>query len=395
MKFFQFLVLTTIGLSSAAWAHLPTEVGCDARTMGLPKNEKFIFSAKKEKRFNEIIDRIAGLFKDEVRLRGSNLKIIKDWKSKEQNAYALQTRSDWEVHILGGYYRHKDITDEGLAEVVCHELGHHLAGAPYKMFQSAYGPSFGWASTEGQADYWGFSVCLKKYFEAYPQEVKIKDKFAKNKCDKNYEEQADRNICYHLSNAALSSATMLESFSSDPVINFSQKTDPLVTSVNSSSHPATQCRYDTYMAGALCQVEDPNRSSIDPADFSNILCANKNEDEIFYTNNRPKCWFNGQVALTNSDYTYEPKINSLALSFKFMSFLPSGEFTFRIIPINETQLYVKAPFIEVRRNLPQLSLANELIHLDLKRKVDTHLYFNLEVIRRNQLIYKEQIQVRI
>lgn len=395
MKLVQFLVLTTLSLSSVAWGHLPTEVGCDARSLGLPKNDKFIFSAKKEKRFHQIIDRITGLFADEVRLRGSKLKVIKDWKSKEQNAYALQTSTDWEVHVLGGYYRHKDITDEGLAEVVCHELGHHLAGAPYKMFQSGLGPSFGWASTEGQADYWGFSVCLKKYFEAYPEEVKIKDKFAKDKCDKNYDEEADRDTCYHLSNAALSSATMLESFSSDPVTNFSQKTDSRVTNINSSSHPATQCRYDTYIAGALCQVEDPNRTSVDPADFSNILCANKNQKEITYTNNRPKCWFNGQVALTESDYIYQPKTNSLTISFKFMSFLPSGEFTFRIIPLNETSLYVKAPFTEVRRNLPQLSLGWELINLDLKRKIDTQLFFNVEVIRHQQLIYKEQIQVQI
>lgn len=39
--------------------------------------------------------------------------------------------------------------------MLCHELGHHLGGAPFK-------PDISWMSTEGQADYFSGSTCLKK-----------------------------------------------------------------------------------------------------------------------------------------------------------------------------------------------------------------------------------------
>ena len=41
--------------------------------------------------------------------------------------------------------------------IYCHELGHFIGGAPFKK-----NPGSTWASTEGQADYWATSVCLRR-----------------------------------------------------------------------------------------------------------------------------------------------------------------------------------------------------------------------------------------
>ena len=78
------------------------------------------------------------------------------------NAFAKQGASTWEVHMYGGLARHQAVTADGFALVVCHELGHHLGGAPQKV------DWFGrlrWASNEGQADYWGTAKCFRKLLE--------------------------------------------------------------------------------------------------------------------------------------------------------------------------------------------------------------------------------------
>ena len=47
--------------------------------------------------------------------------------------------------------------------MICHEVGHHLGGAPFmpKYYEDYY---LFRGSSEGQADYYATSNCLKKWF---------------------------------------------------------------------------------------------------------------------------------------------------------------------------------------------------------------------------------------
>ena len=76
-----------------------------------------------------------------------------NWDDETVNAYAWKEGSTRHVAILGGLMRHKAIQGEGLALVLAHELGHHYGGEP--TYSSGL-------SCEGQADYWGASVGMRK-----------------------------------------------------------------------------------------------------------------------------------------------------------------------------------------------------------------------------------------
>lgn len=62
------------------------------------------------------------------------------------------------INIFGGVIDLPQMSIDGLATVICHEIGHGLGGAPYDHEGS---------SVEGQCDYYATSICLQKIFETY------------------------------------------------------------------------------------------------------------------------------------------------------------------------------------------------------------------------------------
>ena len=115
-----------------------------------------------EEEFNSILDRIEEMYTPIIAEFGATLSVARSWSDGTVNAYARQLGSTWEIAMFGGLARHETITGDAFALVACHELGHHIGGAPKKS--SWYGGSM-WASNEGQSDYWGAMKCLKRYME--------------------------------------------------------------------------------------------------------------------------------------------------------------------------------------------------------------------------------------
>ena len=62
----------------------------------------------------------------------------------------------YKVIMFGGLARRPEITADGFLLVVCHELGHHLAGYPFID---------DWAANEGQADYFATQSCTKNIWQ--------------------------------------------------------------------------------------------------------------------------------------------------------------------------------------------------------------------------------------
>jgi hypothetical protein len=73
------------------------------------------------------------------------------------NAQAFVAQRSRRVRLYGGLVRHRRIGLAGLALVLAHETGHHLAGPPYL----AYYP---WLSSEERATEWAVTVGLEKVF---------------------------------------------------------------------------------------------------------------------------------------------------------------------------------------------------------------------------------------
>ncbi|OHU86987.1 MULTISPECIES: hypothetical protein [Pseudoalteromonas] len=251
-----------------------------------------------EAEFNRIIDEVNIYYEPLVNSHGANLVWKRNWNDDTVNAYAMQQGNNWIVSMFGGLARAPEVTADGFALVVCHELGHHLGGFPFKGTR--------WASSEGQSDYFASHSCAKKIWSnddnsQYRYSV---HPTAKRQCDATYGSYYEQNLCYRTSMAGLSLAKLLAAGRGQHV-SFDDR-DRSVVSQTYENHPQPQCRLDTYVEGALCKIEDDSflipgkdaalgRQSIyAELESARNHCASisktldvPNANDAF----RPKCWY--------------------------------------------------------------------------------------------------------
>jgi hypothetical protein len=230
------------------------------------------------------------IFKDDY---NADLVIERDWEDGTVNAYAQQNGNKWIVKMFGGLARHPETTLDGFRAVICHEIGHHIAGAPKK--KSWYGTT--WASNEGQSDYYATTKCLRKLYlkekhlaetlQIY-SDIKNTDeeKLAKKECDSVYKDINDKAVCYRSSLAGKSLARLLGSLRGNSNVKYSTP-DTNVVSTTNHNHPAAQCRLDTYFQGALC-INDHDKL----ADENDVRLGYCTVSEGYKIGNRPQCWYN-------------------------------------------------------------------------------------------------------
>lgn len=263
-------------------------------------------------KFNHIIDKAEKIYAPIIQSHRGKLVFNRLWKDNTVNASANQDGSTWEVNMYGGLARRPEVTPDGFAMVVCHELGHHLGG--YAFVNES---EMTWAANEGQSDYFATHACAKELWKDEP-EVNAKARetvkpFAKKVCDTNYSQQLDKDICYRTSNAGLSLATLLAKLRQSPAPKF-ETPDTSVVDVTFDNHPEAQCRLDTYLAGSACTV--PFQKSSIPAKKLSDKFGVEAEKEAgrvsclardgWVTAQRPRCWFKpflefeGLIAQTHS-----------------------------------------------------------------------------------------------
>jgi hypothetical protein len=199
-----------------------------------------------QEEFMKISGDIEAIYAPEISSRGAKLIMQKAWESSTVNAYAQREKDEWKVILLGGMARHKHMTSDGFALIVCHEIGHHLGGFP--LYD---GIDIGWASNEGQSDYFSVMKCLRRYWETADNSAAIAGKVIppklKNEC-------RDEALCIRTGLAGLSAATLfadLAWFSGKPKF---ETPDTRVVKVTYGAHPKAQCRLDTYLQSSLCEV---------------------------------------------------------------------------------------------------------------------------------------------
>ena len=259
-------------------------------------NDLWISAAQKsglngvsEEDFNAILDRVETLYKPIIEEKGGNLIVTRNWESGTVNAYARRVGKNWEISMFGGLARHETITADAFALVACHELGHHIGGAPKKT--SWWGGAY-WASNEGQSDYWGSMKCLRRYMEKDNNEEIVAqmsdvDEFAKTKCEELYSSNANElAMCIRGAMAGLSLGNLFRALRRmETKLSFTTPDTRVVPRTN-HNHPAPQCRLDTYFAGSICDKSyDQEVSQTDP---DQGVC---NRAESAENGLRPLCWF--------------------------------------------------------------------------------------------------------
>lgn len=266
----------------------------------LEDNPKIIYRVSPSD-FHRIIARVKREFEPIVRSYGATLQVEEAWSDSTVNAYPKRPSPDvWVVRMFGGLARRKEMTQDGFALVMCHELGHHLAGYPLK------GPLGNpWSASEGQADYWSTQVCARKIWwndrEENARHRLIVDPFAKQVCDIRLGNQMERDLCYRTANAGIVLAKLLNRLQGNrrdvafPMFIRDRVPETFV------SHPLAQCRLDTYLNGAVCR-KPWNLRMIPGAEprFDSASVLEREKEAALYScedlgspmdGARPRCWF--------------------------------------------------------------------------------------------------------
>lgn len=276
-------------IASLALIISPLSFSCTEDGQGgfMPENDMYISADAKvrndmtEEKFNAIIDKVITPYKSIVAKKLGILKVSRKWKDGTVNASAMRLGPVWLVNMYGGLARHQYVTDDAFALVVCHELGHHLGGAPkVSMIINR------WATNEGQADYFGAMKCFRRVFMNDDNQKIISTmnvpSLVQNQCEKSFSSENEIALCIRTAMAGKSLALLLGSGRS---ISF-KTPDTSVVERTYNRHPQAQCRLDTYYQGALCDRDiDEKVSNRDP---NKGVCTRRSNYE---TGIRPLCWY--------------------------------------------------------------------------------------------------------
>jgi hypothetical protein len=187
--------------------------------------------------------------------------------------------------MYGGLARHQETTIEGMALVACHELGHHLGGAP--KIQGWFGDD--WATNEGGADYYATLKCLRNYFAEDDNAAIVAnanlDSFGVARCQSQFANEQDVLLCERGMMASNSVARLFMDLRKEQTAPQFATPDQAVVSQMDDDHPGTQCRMDTYFNGATCYVDKTVSNSA--TDYRQGSCV-QGTDEFGW---RPLCWF--------------------------------------------------------------------------------------------------------
>jgi hypothetical protein len=150
------------------------------------------------------------------------LEIFSDWNSDWTQAFARRWDTD-QILIYGGIARITAGTQDSLALLICHELGHLYGGIPYSDEHNQL-------SAEGQADWWATNYCWSRFSEQLPStNPDSKDRALRAALVVTAFYAKNRNIPAPLPNTP----------------------DSTVVEETVLTHPEPQCRLDTYLAGLI------------------------------------------------------------------------------------------------------------------------------------------------
>lgn len=245
-----------------------------------------------ERGFHYVVDTIESIYRDVFEAVGKELVIRKMWEEEDENATSLyieendreadRVRQLREIELVGGLARHPMLDRDAYAMIVCHEIGHHLGGAPYALGYSA----------EGQSDYFASSKCMKRFLEVADYEQGAWEpvpRELKEQCAASYAGTTERAICERNILAGLKLSRWIAFSREVEPTELSRRDPSRVRKTLVHGYPKPQCRLDTLVAGALCPVDERAMFSVD--DPKAGAC---NRDDGYVLEARPQCWYQGE-----------------------------------------------------------------------------------------------------
>ena len=228
--------------------------------------------------FEDVIQKVVDIYSPIFKAKGLRLQSFTNWNSTQVNARADRRGRTRRIIMFGGLGRHKLVNRDELSLITCHEIGHHLGGAP---------KASSWASGEGQADYFSTMKCLRKLFIKYPKKLDLHlvPEHIQNTCYSSFDSENDRQVCMRSSVTGLNVANLFSTLNNTPVAQ-PDLTDENEVTRTSHRHPAPQCRFDTYFNGAVCSISHEIEFSNRDATIGSCHKLNGNAQGL-----RPSCWY--------------------------------------------------------------------------------------------------------
>ena len=284
-QFTRFVLCLSLMISLSGHAFSKGSVGfMPENNLHIGPNDKNANTSVTEEVFNKVIDIAEKYYIPVIKKMGGVFKVNRNWSDGTVNASATRKANIWEVNMYGGLARHPRVNADAFALVLCHEIGHHMGGAPKVagFFQR-------WASNEGQSDYYGTTKCFRLLYSQDNNEDIVSrmsiPAIVKDQCHKVYANNAESALCMRINMAGLSLAQLLGELGGNPNVDF---TKPDITKVSrtNDAHPKAQCRLDTYFQGALC--DRPMNESPSNSDATRGFCTSRSGHQIGL---RPLCWY--------------------------------------------------------------------------------------------------------
>lgn len=237
--------------------------------------------------FNSVLDEIERFYTPVIAQKGGRLNVNRQWNDGTVNASANRSGNTYTINMYGGLARHPNMNKDGFMLVACHEIGHHLGGAP--KIASWWGAS-DWATNEGGADYFASLRCLRYMFHDADNATFVQtenvDPTLKTKCEEIYDSQPEENLCMRIGMAGYVGASLFQTLHNNPnALSFTTPDSHVVTRTD-DDHPAPQCRLDTYYQGGICRHD----MTVDLSD-TNATTGTCNESTGQHVGLRPRCWF--------------------------------------------------------------------------------------------------------
>ena len=239
----------------------------------------FVDQGISEATFNAALDKVVAVYNPIVKAHGYTLQFNRLWPDGTVNSDTYTDGTTWIINSYGGLGRYPGMTSDAYIAVACHELGHHLGGAPVFNDGSLM-------SIEGEADYHVGTKCMRKVF-AKDNNIKIVaatkvDPLVASRCTQAFKGNAGEiALCERSAEAGLVLAKILQDLEKGAPIAFTTP-DPAVVTQTFEDHPAAQCRLDTYFNSAVCSVSSDIEFSNDDYKVGSCLKGH---------GVRPSCWF--------------------------------------------------------------------------------------------------------
>lgn len=293
MKIAPILVLASLSFKALACdVSLDTFYG-QLREASFYENDPYLEPAPAnmtEKEFYRTIQKFQKIYTPIFATRGWDFKIVASWKDPKKNASAAKEKKQRLVYLSGGYARERFMSHDAYLTVICHEIGHHLGGFPLKQMW--------WATTEGQADYYSTLKCMKTFLKFDPQNKRTAlaldlPKEIKTLCRSQYRQDDDYWICLRSAKAAEDYGKMQQFLATNgrpkDIVSL-LKQDTSKPEWTYEHHPEAQCRVDTKLQGALCNVDE--KIMMNDKDERQGSCHQTRGHTLGV---RPSCWFISKI----------------------------------------------------------------------------------------------------